>query len=512
MLFNPAQRLRLAKRIHAPLLWLALLALVLFVVSALTHPLMVWTGPKAEKFFAPSMQLNAEQAAAIPQILQQQGIQKALLVKAVASEQGPLLQVTTSERLPRRYFRFDNLLELKGYDKEHAQWLARFYLGQHVEGKDIASVEFIDEFSPDYPWVNRLLPVYKVTFSTDQSLSAIVYTETNALAAVSNDWKAFNRSIFQLFHTYSWLDEYPIVRIAIGTLLLSTLLMMLASGFIMLVGIRRNKNNTTATSIQWPRKLHRKLAWLALLPFFGLLFSGVYHLYQHEFSDNYRGMRMAKPMQLSFDNFSPTLNMQSVQHKPLNAMSLIQYQQQFYYRLSLSPSKKPSPSRPHNHPTPSQPEASNKQRFDGLSSEASTVYIDAVTGEVSPLSDAKVAKQLALEFFNVTPSAIKGTQHITRFGPDYDFRNKRLPVYQIQLNTDNADQLFIDPSTGILVDRLVWSQRLENYSFSLLHKWNFLRPLTGRAGRDALLTSFLFALMTLAVLGVCMRKRKNRAH
>ncbi|MCP5972731.1 hypothetical protein NL361_28230, partial [Klebsiella pneumoniae] len=71
----------------------------------------------------------------------------------------------------------------------------------------VQSVILVDRFSADYPAVNRLLPVWKVEFDRADGLSAWIYTETGAAAAISNHWKSGVQRWFQWLHTWSFLSR-----------------------------------------------------------------------------------------------------------------------------------------------------------------------------------------------------------------------------------------------------------------------------------------------------------------
>ena len=100
----------------------------------------------------------------------------------------------------------------------------------------------------------------------------------------------------------------------------------------------------------------------------------------------------------------------------------------------------------------------------------------------------------------------------TRFGAGYDFRNKRLPVWRVDYDSANGDMLYIDPASGILVDRAINTERLESLSFSFLHKWNFLTPMIGRVARDGLIVFILCLALGGTLFGYTMllKQRKKR--
>jgi len=64
----------------------------------------------------------------------------------------------------------------------------------------------------------------------------------------------------------------------------------------------------------------------------------------------------------------------------------------------------------------------------------------------------------------------------------------------------------------MLVDHTANMERLEGFSFSMLHKWNFITPLIGRENRDIIMSAILMLAMMAALTGYVMiyRNRKRR--
>ena len=117
----------------------------------------------------------------------------------------------------------------------------------------------------------------------------------------------------------------------------------------------------------------------------------------------------------------------------------------------------------------------------------------------------------AITLLAVSENNIKSVHLVKHFGPNYDFRNKRLPVFQVDFNTPNQDTLFIDSTSLLLVDRNTSFSRLESLSFSFLHKWNVLTPLLGRLGRDVVISIVLIAALMLTIMGVMMKTNRKRS-
>lgn len=484
---------------HNALIWFGLASLLIWALSGISHPLMAWFGPQAVKSMPPSLTMTTDNALAVQTIIRQHRLGKATIAKMVPTQDGPMLQVTEqsdNNTVQRRYFSLADQQEKRGYDAQQARWLASYYTG--LPADNIGQVSRIDSFSSDYPWVNRLLPVYRVSFTGDEGLSAYVYTETNALASLNNSLKQTMQGFFQQLHTWKFLDATGFGRVLLVGLLMLILAAMAVTGLMLVLTIARRP-------IQQPsRRWHRILAYTLWLPLLAWPASGFYHLLQAQYVDSVAGIRLGDPVDLQ------KWLAQSVEQTQwqrdftqavdgvgqLNAVSLVHDQHNHFYRLSLSNMEDKAVSR--------------QARFDGQAAEKSVLYIDSQTGQLSQHTDRDQALAL-LASLKGDDIAYHDISLVTRFGPDYDFRNKRLPVWQI--NLDDADQTyaFVDPLTGILVDQNRQIDRWESLSFSLLHKWNHLFPLIGRQWRDGLIVLTLLVSLVLAGFGIQMHfARKAR--
>ena len=85
-----------------------------------------------------------------------------------------------------------------------------------------------------------------------------------------------------------------------------------------------------------------------------------------------------------------------------------------------------------------------------------------------------MAHQLAQLHTGLPREAVLKASLVTRFGGDYDFRNKRLPVWKFEYGAPLNASVFVDTATGVLADMTRNSAKPEIWSFSMLHKWSFL--------------------------------------
>ena len=501
---NSAKLRKTSFQWHRKMAWTGLVALLLFVVSAATHPILSWTGPQAVNFRPPVSLIQPSQVSAVPAILARHGIEQAIVVKLLPSQDMVVLQVTQDQTGARRYFDLESGEELPGYDERHAAWLAQYYVGGDTP-LPIENIEYITEFDSAYPWVNRLLPVYKVNFADDAGTAAYIYTEINALAGMGNDYKTRMQMVFRNLHTWSWLDAFDNARVIIMGLLLITVFTLAIAGVGLLVLLRGRKNMPVKT------RVHRIAAYVVALPLLAFSVSGFWHLLHYGFSETHRGLKLGDSISLS--GIQQGVELQGLPQTPLNQVSIVSHEGELFYRLGLPPKRfKPlgQPDRKpaggeHAHHEGGGGVAQRTARFKGQTTEQGGLYYSAVTGKQVLLSDKQVAIGIASKQLGADVSQVSGTQLIKRFGLHYDFRNKRLPVWQIDFESELGDKVFIDPASGMLVDRLVDRDRYEGYSFSFLHKWNFLTPFIGRFWRDVLVVVILALTLLVSMLGLAMR-------
>ena len=511
---NMKPLLKPAKKWHGRLAWLAFFSLFSWALSGLLHPLMSWTGPQLAAFFPPKADLPASLVSQVPAVLKQHQINQALLVKVVPSVNGPVLQVTQDELSPRRYFDLASQAELLGHDEVHAKWLARYYTG--LSDTAIKSVSLQTEFDNAYPWVNRLLPVYKVAFDSPDGLSIYVHTETNAQAGLTNDYKTLVQSWFRALHTWHWLDDFEYARVLLVGLLMLVLILSTLTGMAMVLSIKRSPKAT------WQRNVHHLFAYAIWLPLLGFSGSGLYHLLHASFADKHSGLRLAQPLSWQDDELNQQVWASKELGFMLNGLSLIRDPQgQLIYRLSL-PSKfagnggdvqdavktntaSQEPDKHAHHDRAPTRDAI----YDGIAVTDPALYIAAKTGQKVAFNDEQLVIDMAAKQLGLPLEQLEETQLITHFGLHYDFRNKRLPVWQLDYNSELGDKLFIDPATGILVDRLTDTARYEGYSFGFLHKWNFTQPFMERTTRDLIMSIALILAMFFAGLGIVLKLRRR---
>lgn len=505
--------------------WLGLIggiSLLVWGLSGLTHIAMVLFGPQQAQFMPPAASVALEGARPIAATLAEQGITQTVAVKTVPAPGGNVLwQVTPASGTERRYFRPADGSEVTGGDRAQAEFLARHYL---ATDRTITAATLQTEFDADYPWVNRLLPVWKLEFAGDDGLTAYVHTETSSLAAVNNTTKTRLQTVFRALHTWEWVPPgMDWLRVIVIALMVGSLLALALTGIAMLVTVRRNKRLPGA------RGWHRIAGYVLALPLIMFSASGIYHLIQSALVPQGSQLRMGQPVNVASGQWPVEADWALIaKGRDVASVALVEGAQgQPLYRIGLAP-KAPMGGGEHDHgpaktgpdhdmaghdhaammaaeaKTPTTDAEIREARFAGIKPDGPAIYLDAATGNVVPTGDKDLARAIARRFTGAPDSAVTGVELITRFSHEYDFRNKRLPVWRVDYDAPVKASLFVDTGAGVLVDRVADAEKPERLVFSFIHKWNFLFPV-GRLGQNVVVGVFGLALIGfMAVLGLRM--------
>lgn len=508
--------------------WLGLIggiSLLVWGLSGLTHIAMVLFGPQQAQFMPPAASVALEGARPIAATLADQDITEAVAVKTVpASGGGVLWQVTPAAGGARRYFRPADGSEVTDGDRAQAEFLARHYL---ATDRAITSARLQTEFDADYPWVNRLLPVWKLEIASDDGLTAYVHTETSSLAAVDNTTKTRLQSVFRVLHTWEWVPPgMDWLRVVVIALMVGSLLALGLTGIAMLVTVRRKKR------LPGSRGWHRIAGYVMALPLIMFSASGIYHLIQSALVPPVSQLTMSRPVNVASGKWPIEADWALIARgRDIASVALIEGAQgQPLYRIGLAPPKGAMGGGEHDHgPARQQPEQGmaghdhaammaaqsaakvpttdaeiREARFAGIKPDGPAIYLDAATGSVVNSGDKDLARTIARRFTGAPDSAVTGVELVTRFSHEYDFRNKRLPVWRVDYAEPVKASLFVDTGTGALVDRVADHEKPERLVFSFIHKWNFLFPV-GRLAQNVLVGAFAIALIGfMAVLGLRM--------
>jgi hypothetical protein len=473
--FVPFATLPFASRLHRALAWVALVVLMAWTLSGFLHPLMGLLAPMPAQRSLPTAALAPDAlAAGLSAVLR--GSDGAAVVRTVPGPGGPLWQRTGPDG-ERRYLRMDGS-PWPGSDRDYARWLASTYLG---EERAIRSIERVDRFGDEYPWVNRLLPVWAVSFEGDEGLVAYVHTETGVLASLSDTRRRWMQAGFRQVHTLAFLGALDPLR---RTVVASAMTVLLVLGLAGLVLWWRRPASPKAPSA---RRWHRRLALWAGIPLLGMASSGLIHTLWKAGDAPDRGLSLPAalaPPSISADGqrLSGALA-PAATGGPWSQASLTTLPDGRLVLALRSPL-----AAGWGVPVP----------------EARVV--DLASGTTVADGERDLARAAAARH-GLDGDALR---RVTRFGPDYDFRNRRLPAWIA--TTDDGRRIALDPDTAQRLDVMSANAVAEAWVFSIVHKWQPLAGLLGSpARRDALQVAVLALGLVLAGLGIALRRRRRVA-
>lgn len=479
--------------------WIGLLAalpIILWGLSGLSHPIMSRLQPQPAAMMPPSGLLNgfsAEQLANVrplAQLLPAYDVQKISRARLLNWQGDVLWQITLPDQVDRMYINAHDGIVLPGLDEKLAVLLARHYAGEPTRA--ITTVQRITGFSSDYPYINRLLPVWRIEFAGGDHLRAFIETSPLRLATLDNDNKALFGRVFRFLHSWSFIS-HEALRDSLMTVFLLAAFFSSVGGLWM-YGFYWGKA-PSAERVSASRRWHRRLGLTVALTTLTFTASAILHLQLLDKGSNERPplainqALLVSTLQLA-PSALPVLKNEQIEILPVSAQAML--------RLSAPPlsmvGKKADnamPAEEHKH--------GHDAHVAMLKKPASERYFSAQDGRPMPGGEEQLAKTLAAEFAGVGIDKITAAQKITRFEGEYGFVNKRLPVWRVDFTGADHRALYVETGTGIKAAEVRDSQRLEGFSFAYLHKWVFL-DVIGKNGRDFLLG--LFALLNAVVAGL----------
>ena len=95
------------------------------------------------------------------------------------------------------YFDTSNAKKLENGDQKYAEWLSRYFLDD--QKSTVKNNEIVTEFTSQYKYVNRYLPVYKLSFDRPDAMQVYVETSSGKLATYQSNIKTMVYLVFRYF-------------------------------------------------------------------------------------------------------------------------------------------------------------------------------------------------------------------------------------------------------------------------------------------------------------------------
>jgi hypothetical protein len=351
-------------------------------------------------------------------------------------------------------------------------------------GSKIGNVSRLTSFNEEYKSINRLLPVYRISFNRPDGIRVYVETTQDRFAFAMDNKRAVYDTIFQWFHTWSWLDALGnaklVIIIAISLLAFCTSLLGI---YIFCISKTKKPNKHTLLKA---RRNHRYTAITAAVFTLAWSFSGAWHALAKFEKDN-------RDDYFINNSFSPDVDfnftrLQQLVHQPISNINLVKMNNGLYWRITMLPATA-------HHST--------SHKMDGMKNTEAVMplvtLVNAAGYSILPKGEEKYAAYLAGIFSNHPTNDIQQVTPVTKFNDEYNFTDKRLPVWKVSYALNNNERYYIETSSGKLSVRVDDTGLAEGYSFALFHKHHFM-DWAGKKARDA--STMVWAAMQVLMVAV----------
>ena len=478
---------------------------IFWCLSGVMHPFMAhFFKPEIanERLEKPTIS-HANIPLSIQTVLAKNNLKQIKNFRIVSFNKGHFYQVKTVDNV-LHYYNTANASELANGDAKYAEYLSRYFLDD--QKSKVVSSEVLTEFDSQYKYVNRYLPVYKLSFKRDDAMQVYVETSSSKLATFNPKSRQFFIWFFDVFHNWSFLDVITnnTIRVWIMILLLSFIVLSALSG-IVIYGLfwkvfKKQVPTTEATTKL--RFNHRKIGIAVAFVTLTFALSGAYHAFSK-----------LKPNNLSSMVYEPTIDVAklSLENNKLALdwsaflnTSIIQLKNDIYYQVILK----------------------------GEEKQTKTVYINTENGTINKNAELKYVEFLAQHFSNklnkkaaccdmqepeecesssdISNAKLFKTKTLYDFEKrEYGFVNKRLPVVKLAYNNPEKATYYIEPTSSHLAAVITNSERFEGYSFAIFHKFLFM-DWAGKGIRDLVTVIAAMGLLTVCILGLLLFLKNNK--
>ncbi|HUP11638.1 MAG TPA: hypothetical protein VM187_05490, partial [Niastella sp.] len=339
-----------------------------------------------------------------------------------------------------------------------------------TSGSKVTNVSRLTTFDKEYKYVNRLLPVHKVSFNRADGIRIYVETTQDRFAFAMDNKRAIFDNIFQWLHTWSWLDAlgntklYFIIAICLLALITSVL-----GIYIFCITTTKKANGNGMLKA---RRNHRYTAIVGAAFTMAWAFSGGWHALEKFKTDDRDAFFVSNqfPASINLD----FVRLQQAVNKRVSNVNLVKMDKQLFWRVNTM--------------------------------EAVT-FVNAGDYSVLPKGEEKYATWLASQFSKQPAKDTTSVTAVIKFNDEYNFSDKRLPVWKVSY-AQHADRYFVETSTGRLSVRVNDSELREGYSFAILHKHHFM-DWGGKVARDASTMIWVFFQIVLIIVGLLLWWRKR---
>lgn len=457
---------------HRILGLISLVPIIFWTLSGLSHPFMSnWFRPFIpQEVFKPLTQQQMVPQLTLQQVLDKNNISQLKNFGLVNFDKGTFYQILNLDSSYTYYSAANGSLLAKG-DRQYAIYLARYFTQDSASA--IKTVTLQKAFDGNYQPINRLLPVWKISFDRPDGMDVYVETSQSRLGTFNNNTRKAFLWIFRQFHNWEFLADAggEKFRICVLLVIITLMLTSLISG-ITVYGlfwnrfkqIQQKRKTNGSDDKRFVHRFHRQLGLIVSFVMLTFVISGGFHLWvklRNLHTDVKPFEQIIPRTQLAQSNLQLNLPDSLIKHS-----SLISFNNKVYYQV--------------------------------LNTRKEMLYYDASTGKQLINGDSIFAVYLS-NYYRSSNTTGKSshqinTEPIKQFTTEYGFINKRLPV--VKVSYPNQEDWYIETSSAKLATKVAGLDRTEGFSFIFLHK-HFGMTWAGKNIRD--IVSMLAAAGVLVV-------------
>jgi len=458
----------------------ALIPIIGWTISGLSHPLMSnWLRPTiAKEVFVPATQEKIAPRVSLQQVLDVNKIAEIRNFSLIKFDKGTYYQVLNKDSIYQYYSAADGSLLHNG-DKDYAAYLARYFTQDNKS--PVKEMTFQTKFDSHYQPINRLLPVWKVTFDRPDGMDVYVETAQSRMGTFNNNTRKFFLVLFEQLHTWQFLADIGSEQFRLITLMVvvSIIFLSMLSGLTVyglfwkkFKEVTQKKKNNGAEDKRIIHRYHRQLGIIMSVLMLTFTVSGAFHLYISLYnlkgnSNDYQQLINVKDLKLS------TLKL-PVADSSILRIGLAKFNDKTYYQI--------------------------------LTNKKQVLYINATNGDELPDGDAEFARFLSTYYQTEGGGSRKQkisartiVTPVKQFTNDYGFINKRLPVEQVSY--PNEGDWYIETTSAKLATKVDGTDRAEGLTFIFLHKF-FWMTWAGKDIRDIVSMLAALGILVVSLLGL----------
>jgi len=455
---------------HRILGLISLVPVIFWTISGLSHPFMSnWFRPFIpQEVFKPLTQQQMAPQLTLQKVLDKNHISRLRNFGLVAFNKQTFYQILNPDS-SYTYYSASNGDLLTNGDQQYATYLARYFTQDSTSA--IKSIVLQKSFDGNYQPINRLLPVWKISFNRPDGMDIYVETSQSRLGTFNNNTRKAFLWIFRQFHNWQFLSDAGGEKFRIyGLLVVMTLMLASLISGITVYGLfwnrfkqiqAKRKANGTGDK-RFIHRFHRQLGLIVSFVMLTFVVSGGFHLWV-----KLRNLRAdAQPFEQIIERAQlQQSNLQLILPDSLiKRISLVKLQNKVYYQI--------------------------------LNTHKEILYYNTFTGKQLVNGDITFATFLSNYYRGYTINTLHPvkTEAVKQFTTEYGFINKRLPV--IKVSYPNREDWYIETSSAKLATKVAGLDRTEGFSFIFLHKY-FGMTWAGKNIRD--IVSMLAAAGVLVV-------------